>query len=154
MEAELAKAQEGEGVFVLRNMHDVALLLTKRIEEIEPFDTKLAQRIQALSSQIEDHTLQLANLRRTAPAETSRRFQDSYTQASEQYDARLQRDEETRLQEAKNTKVEVDDLERLDEIQSTWQNGSEALMSLKSGLGGTVAKAERAQQVVSVLEER
>ena len=129
-------------------------LLIGRIEEFESFDTKLAQRIQALSSQIEDHTLQLANLRRTAPAETSQRFQDSYTKASEQYDAQLQQDEDTRLQDAVNTKMELDEVERLDEIQSTWQSGSEALVSLKSGLGGTVAKAERAQQVVSVLEER
>jgi kinetochor protein Mis14/NSL1 len=66
----------------------------------------------------------------------------------------LQQNEEAKLQEAKNTKMEIGELERLDEIQSTWQSGSEALTSLKTGLGGTVAKAERAQQVVSVLEER
>lgn len=120
--------------------------------EIENFDTRLAQRIQALSAQIENHTLQLANLRRTAPAETSQRFQESFTQQSEQYDARLQKDEERKLQEARDTDMDIGEVERSDEIQSTWRNGSDGLMTLKSGLGGTVAKMERAQQVVNAME--
>ena len=128
--------------------------VTNRKLEIEPFDTKLAQRIQALSQQIENHTLQLANLRRTAPAQTSQRFQESFTKESEQDDARLQKFEEQTLVVAKNTDMDVGEVERLDEIQATWQNGSENLMSLKSGLGGTVAKMERAQQAVDLLEGR
>ena len=131
-ETELAKAQDGE--------------------EIENFDTKLAQRIQSLSSQIENHTLQLANLRRTAPAETSQRFQESFTQQSEEYDARLLKDETKRLENAANTNIDIGEVESSDEIRSTWQNGSDNLMALKSGLGGTVATMERAQQAVSVLE--
>ena len=122
--------------------------------EIEPFDTKLAQRIQALSQQIENHTVQLANLRRTAPAETSQRFQESFTKTSERDDARLHRLEEETLQDAKNTKLDVGEVERLDEIQATWQNGSDNLTLLKSGLGGTVAKMERAQNAVDILEGR
>ena len=122
--------------------------------EIEPFDTKLAQRIQALSQQIENHTLHLANLRRTAPAETSQRFQESFTKASEQDSARLQRFGDETLEQAKSTRVDVGEVERLDEIQATWQNGSESLVSLKSGLGGTVAKMERAKQAVDILEGR
>ena len=58
------------------------------------------------------------------------------------------------LEEAKQTKVDVPEVERLDEIQSTWQNGTESLNTLKSGLGGTVAKMERAQQAVDFLDER
>lgn len=122
--------------------------------EIEPYDTKLAQRVQALSSQIENHTLQLANLRRTAPVETSQRFQDSFTRQAEDYDARLQKEQEEKLNEAKNTNLDIGDMQRLDEIQSTWQNGSDNLMSLKSGLGGTVAKMERAQQAADVLQKQ
>ena len=71
---------------------------------------------------------------------------------SEEYDARLRKDEEQKLAEAKSTNVDIGEVERLEEIQRTWQNGSENLMSLKSGLGGTVAKMERAQQAVDVLE--
>lgn len=118
--------------------------------EIEPFDTKLAQRIQTLAAQVEDHTLQLANLRRTAPAQTSQRFQNLFTQSSAKDDARLQRKGERDLQEAQNTVIEVGTIERLDEVQATWQSGSENVIALKSGLGGTVAKMERAQQAMDL----
>ena len=62
------------------------------------------------------------------------------------------KDEERRLREAKGTEIDVGEVERSDEIQHTWQTGSASLNSLKSGLGGTVAKMERAQQVVDAIE--
>ena len=126
----------------------------KRNVEIEPFDTKLAQRIQTLSGQIEKHTLDLANLRRTAPAQTSQRFQQSFTTASEQDNARLQQYGDERLDEARQTKIDIGKIERLDEVQTTWQYGSENLNALKSELGATVAKMERAQQAVEFVEKQ
>ncbi|KAK5124412.1 hypothetical protein LTR85_001629 [Meristemomyces frigidus] len=134
MEAELAKAQEGE--------------------EIEPFDAKLAQRIQNLSAQIELRTPDLANLRRKAPAETSQRFQESFVKQAEEYDARLKKDEEEKMDAAKGTKVDIGEMERLDEMQSTWSKGSEQLLALKSGLGSTVARMEKAQKAVAVVGEK
>ncbi|TKA65073.1 hypothetical protein B0A55_09743 [Friedmanniomyces simplex] len=134
MEAEVAKAQEGE--------------------EIEPFDTKLAQRLQALSSQIEFQTLQLANLRRTAPAETARRFRERYAKDTQEYDTRLREVEERELQAARETKVDPGHVERVDEMQSTWQRGSDELLALKSGLGSTVARLEKAQKAVDVVGEK
>lgn len=121
--------------------------------EIEAFDTKLAQRIQSLSAQIENHTLHLANLRRTAPAATSQRFQESFTKASEEDEARLQRAMESQLEEAKQASVDVGNVERMDEVQLTWRQGTNTLTTLKSGLGGTIAKMERAQQAVDYIEE-
>lgn len=49
--------------------------------------------------------------------------------------------------------MDVGQVERLDEVQATWQNGSESLMNLKSGLGGTVAKMEKAQQAVDLFDQ-
>ncbi|TKA73910.1 hypothetical protein B0A55_05044 [Friedmanniomyces simplex] len=134
MEAEVAKAQEGE--------------------EIEPFDTRLAQRLQTLSSQIEHQTLQLANLRRTAPAETARRFQERYAKDTQEYDTRMREVEERELQAARETKVDPGHIERADEMQSTWQRGSDELLALKSGLGSTVARLEKAQKAVDVVGEK
>ncbi|KAI6807490.1 hypothetical protein KC332_g11936 [Hortaea werneckii] len=134
MDAELAKAQEGE--------------------EIEPFDTKLAQRIQNLSAQIEQRTLDLANLRRNAPAETSKRFQDSFAKQTEDYDTRLQKDEQMKLDEARSTHMEIGGVERLDEMQSAWSKGTEQLQELRTGLGSTVARMEKAEKAVGVLEEK
>ncbi|KAI7284677.1 hypothetical protein KC345_g2139 [Hortaea werneckii] len=134
MDAELAKAQEGE--------------------EIEPFDTKLAQRIQNLSAQIEQRTLDLANLRRNAPAETSKRFQDSFAKQTEDYDTRLQKDEQMKLDEARSTRMEIGEMERLDEMHSAWTKGTEQLQELRTGLGSTVARMEKAEKAVGVLEEK
>lgn len=39
-------------------------------------------------------------------------------------------------------------------MQSTWQRGAEDLATLKSGLGGTVARMEKAQKADEVVEER
>lgn len=152
MDAELAKAQEGEGTMNRRKK-------TKRIDltsiaEIEPFDTKLAQRIQNLSAQIEQRTLDLANLRRNAPAETSQRFQDSFAKQTEDYDTRLQKDEQMKLDEARNTHMEIEEIERLDEMQSAWTKGTEQLQELRTGLGSTVARMEKAEKAVGVLEEK
>ncbi|KAI7360910.1 hypothetical protein KC354_g8490 [Hortaea werneckii] len=152
MDAELAKAQEGEGTVDLTKKPN-HLDLTG-IAEIEPFDTKLAQRIQNLSAQIEQRTLDLANLRRNAPGETSKRFQHSFAKQTEDYDTRLQKDEQTKLDEARNTHMEIEDMERLDEMQNAWTKGTEQLQELRTGLGSTVARMQKAEKAVGVLEER
>ncbi|GAB1740273.1 hypothetical protein NU219Hw_g5388t2 [Hortaea werneckii] len=152
MDAELAKAQEGEGT-VHPKKKTKRLALTS-VAEIEPFDTKLAQRIQNLSAQIEQRTLDLANLRRNAPAETSKRFQDSFAKQTEDYDTRLQKDEQMKLDEARETHMEIEEMERLDEMQSAWTKGTEQLQELRTGLGSTVARMEKAEKAVGVLEEK
>lgn len=60
---------------------------------------------------------------------------------------------EQQLDEAKQASVDVGEVERLDEVQTTWRNGTDSLTALKSGLGGTIAKMERAQQAVAYVEE-
>ena len=52
---------------------------------------------------------------------------------------------------AQSANVRVDEVERVDDIESSLQTGTEQLTVLKSGLGSTVAKMERAQQAVDVL---
>lgn len=153
MEREMEKAREGEGWFI----YGTGMMVLKAVAdmssvEIEPFDTKLAQRVQALSAQIENQTLQLANLRRNAPAETAKRFQDSFAQQSEDFDARLKKHEEADMAAAKESKLDVGEIERLDEVQGTWQKGTEELDELKTRMGGTVAKMERAQKAVDFVE--
>lgn len=122
--------------------------------EIEPFDTKLAQRVQALSAQIENQTLQLANLRRNAPAATAKKYDEAFAKQSEEYNAKLKKQEENDIATARDTKLDVGEVERLEEVQGTWQKGTEELEDLKSRLGSTVAKMERAQKAVEYVEEK
>lgn len=151
LEAELAKAQEGEGMVHPLISQDTRGMLT--YPELEPFDTKLAQRIQNLSAQIEHQTLQLANLRRKAPQETAQKFTQSFEKQADEYEAKLKADEEAKMEAAKATRVDVGSVDRVEEIQSSWQRGNESLAALKSGLGGTVARMEKAQQAAEVVKE-
>ena len=43
-------------------------------------------------------------------------------------------------------------MERLGEVQGTWQRGTEELEELKGKVGGTVARMERAKRAVEFVE--
>lgn len=45
-------------------------------------------------------------------------------------------------------------MERLGEVQGTWQRGTEELEELKGRVGGTVARMERAKRAVELVEGR
>lgn len=66
----------------------------------------------------------------------------------------MKHDEEEKLEAAKSTKVDIGEMERLDEMQQTWSKGSDQLLALKTGLGSTVARMEKAQKAVGVVEEK
>jgi kinetochor protein Mis14/NSL1 len=51
-------------------------------------------------------------------------------------------------------KLDVGDVERLGEVQGTWQRGTEQLEDLKGKVGGTVARMERAKRAVEFVEGR
>jgi kinetochor protein Mis14/NSL1 len=120
--------------------------------EIEPFDAKLAQRVQSLSAQIENQTLQLASLRRDAPGATARKFEEEFKRRSEEDEARVKKQEEMDAEAARELKLDVGDVERLGEVQGTWQRGTEELEELKARVGGTVARMERAKRAVEFVE--
>lgn len=50
--------------------------------------------------------------------------------------------------------MEVGEVERVDEMQSTWQRGAEDLAGLKGGLGETVEKMEKAKRAVEVVGDK
>ena len=55
---------------------------------------------------------------------------------------------------ARAMKLDVVDVERLGEIEGTWQRGTEQLEDLKGKVGGTVARMERAKRAVEFVEGR
>ncbi|PPJ53868.1 hypothetical protein CBER1_03259 [Cercospora berteroae] len=134
IEEELKKAREGE--------------------ELEPFDTKLAQKIQELSTHIEHQTLQLANLRRKAPKETAEHFQVAFERQTEEYEKKLEVDRVAKLKAAQETDVSVGEVKRVEDISGTWQRGNEDLAKLKEGLDGTVGRLEKAQKAMEVVGEK
>lgn len=123
-------------------------------EEVEAYDHRLAKRIQDTSAQIEALTLELANLRRSAPKEAARRFQSGFEDEGRVWDEKLRDAEEKRLAEVKKVELDVVGLEREEETRKAWERGMSTLVGVKDGIGGTVARLERAQGVIGYLEGR
>lgn len=121
--------------------------------EIEPFDTALAQRVQKLAAEIESRTLALANLRRTVPQDVSTRFQIHFDRMRTEADTRSTRDLDAKMQEARATTVDIGEIQRLSELERTWDQGQRSLQELRNGLAGTVARMEKAQTTVDALTE-
>jgi kinetochor protein Mis14/NSL1 len=155
LDAELAKIQEGEGKTPLLNTLPQVPRRANHISssELEPFNTKLAQKIQSLSSQIEAQTLALASLRRKAPQQSAQRFLTSFESSLQTSQTRLQADEAARLAEARATQISVDPPERREEVEETFRQGVRGLEEIKGGMAGTVAKMERARMAVEVVGE-
>jgi kinetochor protein Mis14/NSL1 len=108
--------------------------------------------VQSLSAQIENQTLQLASLRRDAPGATARKFEEEFKRRSEEDEACVKKQEETDAEAARELKLDVGDMERLGEVQGTWQRGTEELEELIARVGGTVARMERAKRAVEFVE--
>lgn len=134
---------------------DPSLSTLLSTEELDPFDPKLATRVQSLSAQIESQTLQLANLRRKAPQETAQAFIRSFEKQGEEYELKLKEDREKRMEAARAVDVSgsVGEVERVEEMEATLERGRGELEALKRDVGPTVERMERARKAVEVVEE-
>lgn len=66
----------------------------------------------------------------------------------------MKQQQEVDVEAARELKLDVGDVERLGEVQGTWQRGTEELEELKGRVGGTVARMERARKAVEFVEGR
>lgn len=125
--------------------------------DLEPFDTRLADRIRALETQREGLTERVADLRRDVPATAASNFESIYLGESERLEKEAQEAREKALQDVAGANIDlsaVDALGRWDDVKSSWEKGTEGLVGLKGGLGETRAKIERASAVVEYVEGR
>lgn len=117
--------------------------------EFEPLDSKLAERIRALEATKESLTEKVADLRRTAPTRASQDFQLQWTKDNEYFDSSMKQ-EDNGL--APYQGINIGELRRWEEVQATWERGTQGLVALKSSLTETVARLERAKNVVEHIE--
>lgn len=120
-------------------------------EEFEPFDSRLKDRLEALTAQKNSLVEKVADLRRTAPALAAQAYQAAFLQESEQWEQE-HRTREAKALQASDSVLDLGELRRWDEVQRTWERGAEGLGALKGGLPETRARLERAGEVVGYLE--
>ncbi|PNS17500.1 hypothetical protein CAC42_8043 [Sphaceloma murrayae] len=121
-------------------------------EETEAFDHRLARRIQSVASEIEDLQLQLANVRRTAPARAAEGYTAALERETKMWREEIGRAEEVEMERAREVKLEVEGLEGMEDMKRSWEEGTRRLMEVKGGIGGVVGKSERAKEGVGYLE--
>ncbi|KAG9942785.1 hypothetical protein KCU85_g9095, partial [Aureobasidium melanogenum] len=138
-----------------KEMEEAVKMAEGRGEELEPYDTKLSQKLQGLSAQIENLTLQLANLRREAPAK-----------AAAAYAAKLQTEDQT-FQEARRAAEEehkaktqeekdlcgVSQVRDWDECERNWEQATKGLVNVKESIGATSARLVQARDAAAYLDQ-
>lgn len=60
--------------------------------------------------------------------------------------------DEEKVAKAKDTVLNVGEVERLENVQGNWRQSAEELNALKSGMGSSLAKMERAQRAVEYVK--
>ncbi|KAF4549043.1 Kinetochore protein Mis14-like protein [Elsinoe fawcettii] len=122
------------------------------VEETEAFDAKLARRIQAVSGEIEDLTLELANLRREAPGKMAGMWEGRQEEERRWWEEKMRRGEEKRDGERGEIEVKVEGLEDVGDMRRSWEEGTRRLVEVKEGIGAVVGRGERAREGVRYLE--
>ncbi|KAI9822310.1 MAG: hypothetical protein M1827_000028 [Pycnora praestabilis] len=141
-------------------------------EEFEPYDARLASRVQTLYSALESETLRVTALRREAPSLASSTFISSFTSQSAAEDVAVRQREDRILKKGKgdddNDKgggggsdsdtnnsdavLDMGRLERWDEVEEMYGRGVEGLGRLRGGMTETAARLERAARAVGYVE--
>ena len=129
-------------------------LTTREESAFEPYNPLLAKRLQALSAAIEDETLKLAEMRRTAPKRAAEMYVARQGALREREEAGLRAQEEmgAKIPGARVEGGQKESGEREQETAQAWEDALQGVRSLKDELPGLRAKLERAETGVGILE--
>ncbi|TLD35297.1 putative kinetochore protein mis14 protein [Venturia nashicola] len=122
-------------------------------EEFEALDTRLAERIRVLEEQKEKLTEKVADLRRVGPEKAAKLFRERWAVEEAVFETQMETGAGTDGQDGKG-EIDLVELKRWDDVQGTWEKGTEGLVKLKTDLTETVARLERAKGVVEYLGEK
>ncbi|KAI5204598.1 hypothetical protein AUEXF2481DRAFT_35596 [Aureobasidium subglaciale EXF-2481] len=138
-----------------KEMEEARVMAEGEGEELEPYDTKLAQKLQKLSAQVENLTLQLANLRRTAPAQAAAAYATKLEDEERLFEDARKRAEEERnrhLQE-EGVRLGVENIRDWDECERNWEVATKRLVDVKESIGATSARLVQARDAAAYLDQ-
>lgn len=103
-----------------------------REEEFEAYDTRLAARIQELSSTVEGLNLSLANLRRTAPRQAAEAQRKALMAEIEAHDGQFEQERDAVVEKAaEEGRLFLGKLDRWDDMEKSWMDSTEGLERLR-----------------------
>lgn len=125
-------------------------------EEQEAYDTKLGIKLLSLSSQIEAMNLQLATLRREAPAKAAAAYASALSASDAAFAQSRVAAEEARRQKLQEEQdlCGASQVRDWDECEANWRTATEGLVNVKEGIGATSARLVQARDVVEYLDQK
>ncbi|KAH0292533.1 hypothetical protein M436DRAFT_83006 [Aureobasidium namibiae CBS 147.97] len=153
-----SSAKENLSINGLENkqMDEAITAAEKGEEEQEAYDGKLGLKLRELSGKIEALNLQLAMMRREAPARAAAAyaaglqdddvaFTQSRTAAEQEVSKRIQEEQDL---------CGVKGVRDWDECERNWRIATEGLVGVKEGIGATSARLVQARDVVEYLDQK
>lgn len=125
-------------------------------QEQEAYDGKLGLKLRDLSAKIENLNLQLAMLRREAPAKAAAAYASSLSASDAAFTrSRVAAEEASRhkLQEEQDL-CGASQVRDWDECAANWRQATEGLVNVKEGIGATSARLVQARDVVEYLDQK
>ncbi|KAI4728222.1 hypothetical protein E4T49_03888 [Aureobasidium sp. EXF-10728] len=135
---------------------DTALKMAEgKGEELEPYDSKLAQKLQSLSAQIEHLTLQLATLRREAPAKAAAAYAATLATQDSTFEQSKKAAEEEKMAQIQEQRdlCGVSGVRDWDECQRNWEMATAGLVQVKENIGATGARLVQARDAAAYLDQ-
>lgn len=109
-------------------------------EEYTPYDAALEARATALLAQEDSLILEIAELKRKAPAEVAEGWKRQFEESGLSAEGEVMEEEE-------GEKLKLQALERQADVEAAWRRAIGGLEGLKGGMGASVARAEKARGV-------
>jgi len=108
-----------------------------------------------LSAKIENLTLQLANLRRTAPAQAAASYAATLEKEEKEFGEARQRAEEQRkrMLEEEGVQLGTEGVRDWEEAERNWEQATKGLVDIKEKIGETGARLVQARDAAAYLDQ-
>lgn len=128
-------------------------------ESYETFDTALQADVLAKHEELEDLVTRVTTMRREVPMQVKKMHEERQRARPLPVDEELERYEATVLKEVTSGRQglmtePIVEIPRLEEVRSTYDKSMKILAEMKGSVGSINAKAQRANQVLSFIQQQ
>jgi kinetochor protein Mis14/NSL1 len=123
------------------------------VEDYEPFDGKLAEKIRMLEERKEQLTERIAELRREGPQKAADKWRGDWETEQSLYAVKEDDKEQVKAgAEGVPELLNPESLSRWEDVQATYAKALDGVLALKTGMSGTVGNLEEARKVGESLQ--
>ncbi|KAH8151634.1 uncharacterized protein LAJ45_04256 [Morchella importuna] len=124
------------------------------MEELEPYDRKLHTRFTTLQAQLDEETEKLAKLRREAPFDAAKAYEDALKRELEGDERIIQSLANEDITDPEAGSLGIRPLERKEDIEEDYARTAEILKALQTSLPATAHKLTRANDALDYVQSK